>query len=589
MFRDLLRLWKYVRKYKGRLISGIVLFLFARCCEVSIPMFLGVGIDRLTTGQGDLLYPICGIFAAAVLRFFIVTSARIAVRRASFLVQRDLRNVFYQHLQRMGPNFFARFAVGDLMTRAIADIQLVRRLIGNGTTMVVIFVYATLFGFGCMFYLSPQLLLVVLPPLPIVLIYAWRTSSKLGIASRRVQEKLADLGSHVQENLTGIRTIQAMAQEENEQRRFAEHSQAYSDKFFDHARIHSLMQSIMPSLAAVSIIGILGYGGHLVLTEQLTVGAFAVYFFYVNMIVQPFRVAGMIISLIQRGAVASQRLHQVLDYEPEIKDSPIDEVPEVIRGEIKIHNLTYAYPHSAQPSLVDINLTIARGESIAIMGRIGCGKTTLLKQLVRILDTPTAAVYFDGYDVRDYPLQQLRTQVAFVPQDTFLFAEPMRSNITYDQPRRSIDQVWQAADAASLSDTVEAMERKMETIVGERGVTLSGGQKQRTTVARGVIRHAPVLVLDDCFASVDTETEDYILQSLRKLRVDQTTILVSHRVSTAKHADRILIMDQGRIVEVGTHEELIRLNGRYADLERMQREGAEFDYFSHQRSVGTLK
>ena len=586
MIRDLLRLWKYVRKYKGRLIGGIVLFFFARVCEASIPLFLGVGINRLASGRYDLLFPVCGIVVAVILRFFIVTSARIAVRRASFLVQRDLRNVFYQHLQQMGPNFFARFAVGDLMTRAIADIQLIRRLIGNGTTMVVIFVYATMFGFGCMFYLSPQLLLVVLPPLPIVLIYAWRTSFKLGVASRRVQEKLGDLGSHVQENLSGIRTIQAMAQEENEQRRFATHSQAYSDKFFEHARIHSLMQAIMPSLAAVSIVGILGYGGHLVLTEQLSVGAFAAYFFYVNMIVQPFRVAGMIISLIQRGAVASQRLHQVFDYEPEIEDKLHSDVPEVIRGQIDIRSLTFAYPRSSHPTLIDINLTIAKGESIAIMGRVGCGKTTLLKQLVRLLNAPPKAIYLDDYDIGEYPLHQLRTQVAFVPQDTFLFVEPLRANITYDQPRRSIDQVWQAADAASLSETVEAMERKMETIVGERGVTLSGGQKQRTTVARGVIRHAPVLVLDDCFASVDTETEDYILQSLRKLRADQTTILVSHRVSTAKLSDRILFMERGRIVEMGTHDELVRLNGRYAELDRLQRENSEAVYTPDRKSVG---
>ena len=366
-----------------------------------------------------------------------------------------------------------------------------------------------------------------------------------------------------------------MALERQELDRFDDRNQDYTDAFYTHARIHSIMHSVMPTLAAASAIAILGYGGYLVLEGSLSIGAFTAFFFYVNMIVQPFRVAGMIISMLQRAAVASRRLFAVFDSEPEIADQASPWAPELIRGNVEFRQLTFGYEDSTQKALSNISLSIRRGEVVTFMGRIGSGKTTLLKQVVRLLDTPRDTVFIDDFDVCDYPLDRLRSQVAYVPQDTFLFGEPLRSNISYDQPRRKIDQVWLAAEAASLSESIEEMAFKMETVVGERGVTLSGGQKQRATLARGLIRNAPVLILDDCFSSVDTETEEQILSSLSAMRANKTTLLVSHRVSTARHSDRIVILEDGQIAELGTHEHLLSLNGIYAELERIQREGGD--------------
>ena len=293
------------------------------------------------------------------------------------------------------------------------------------------------------------------------------------------------------------------------------------------------------------------------------------------MVVQPFRVAGFVVNLFQRAAVASDRLFDVFDRAAEIEDAPDTAAPAHIVGDISVRHLRFAYEGAPRKALADVNLDIARGESITVMGRVGAGKTTLLKQLVRVLDTPSGTVFIDGTDVRDYPLAQLRAQVAMVPQDPFLFGEPVRENLSYDDPARALDLVWQAAEAADFRETVEDMPEGMETVVGERGVTLSGGQKQRATLARGLIRHAPVLILDDCFSSVDTETEEHILSELRRLRRGKTTILVSHRVSTARHSDRIVIMENGAIAEVGTHDELLATGGFYAELERIQREGAD--------------
>jgi ATP-binding cassette subfamily B protein len=579
MLNSLLRLKSFVLPYRGRLTLGIVAFGIARLFEAMIPLLLAVGIDRIAAGNLDLLLPVAGIFLAVAGRLLVVSTARYLVRSSGIRVAFDLRQALYDALQYQGGSFFNRYTIGDMMTRAVADIALIQRLIAMGSILLVILVYATVIGFGFMLYLSPSLTLLLLPPLPFVFFYARWSAHQMAVASKDVQDRMSDLAAHVQENLSGIRTIQAMVQEDNEIQRFLDTNQAYSNAFYQQARINSLMSAWMPSLAAVCSVTILGYGGYLVIEGALTAGELIAFFMYVNMVVQPFRVAGFIISLFQRAAVASDRLFEVLSLDPEIADRPTGTAPLEITGDVEIRDLTFRYENQREDALSHVNLHVAPGERISIMGRVGSGKTTLLKQLVRLLDTPDGTIFIDGVDVTHYRLSQLRSQVALVPQDPFLFGEPLKSNLTYDDPNRALDEIWAAATSADLKETIEDFPERLDTIVGERGVTLSGGQKQRATLARGLIRHAPVLVLDDCFSSVDTGTEEHILSELARLRKGQTTILVSHRVSTARHSDRIVIMDRGRIVEEGTHEELLALGGLYAELERIQREGAdESDY-----------
>jgi ATP-binding cassette subfamily B protein len=555
---------------------GILAFGIARLFEASIPLSLAIGIDRVAAGNADLLLPITAIFGAVVGRFGVVSVARYLVRTSGLNVAFDLRQSLYSALQLQGSGFFNRYTIGDMMTRAVADISLIQRLISMGSILLVILVYATVFGFGFMLYLSPSLTLLLLPPLPFVFLYARWASHQMASASKDVQDRLSDLGAHVQENLSGIRTIQAMVQENNEIARFAGTNQAYADAFYQQARINSLMASWMPSLAAVCSVTILGYGGLLVIEGELTAGKLIAFFMYVNMVVQPFRVAGFVISMFQRAAVASDRLFEIISLDPEIHDEPATTAPAQIRGDLKIRNLSFAYDTpEAENVLEDINLHIKPGESVSIMGRVGSGKSTLLKLMVRLLDPPRGSIKVDGHDVQDYPLSRLRSQVALVPQDPFLFGEPLRDNLTYDDPNRALDAIWQAATSTDLRGTIEEFPDQLDTLVGERGVTLSGGQKQRATLARGLIRNAPVLILDDCFSSVDTKTEEHILSELKRLRRGQTTVLVSHRVSTARHSDRIVMLENGRIAEIGSHEELIAKGGLYAELERIQREGAD--------------
>ena len=577
MLKSLFRLRVFIHPYRGRLLLGIFAFLLARLFEASVPFFMMQGIDKIGAGDFNLLYPVLGIIGGVLGRFIVVAFARITVRRVSLNMAFDLRQRFYDQLQQQGSRFFNRYSIGDMMTRAVADISLLQRFIAMGTILLVILVFGTLVGFGFMLSLSPELTLLILPPLPLVFVYAFYSSKKMGITSALVQNRLSDIGTHVQENLSGIRTIQAMVQEENEIKRFSVTNQQYADAFYEQARITSLMTAWMPVFSAVSIIIILGYGGTMVQNGTLSIGAFAAFFWYINMVVQPFRVAGFMVNLFQRAAIASNRLFEVFDLDPEIKDQPSGLTPLAIKGRVEFRNLNFRYPDSEAKTLNGINLNIKQGESVCIMGRVGSGKTTLLKQIVRLLETPAKQIYVDGFDVQDYPLRQLRSQIAYVPQDAFLFGDPLRENLSYDDAERSLEPIWQAAESAALKDTIEAFPDQMQTMVGERGVTLSGGQKQRATLARGLIRKAAVLILDDCFSSVDTETEEHILSELKRLRKNQTTILVSHRVSTARHSDRIVILTDGKISEVGSHDTLIKLRGYYAELEKIQREGLQED------------
>ncbi len=567
------RLFPYVRRYAWVLGLAIVGLLLTRLLFNLVPQLMRIAVDSLEDPEilANYQLPALGILGIVLVQAGIHIFSRRVLRRISISVSYDLRKRLFNHIQYQGPTFFNRFDTGDLMSRAVNDVRMVRMAVSFGWVQIATVVFTLGTALTFMLAMSPKLTAFVLIPLPFVALTGFLMARGMFPYYRERQEAMARVTSFTQENLNGIRTIQAMAQEDHEIDRFKRASTVYAQKFYRATRYQQFMDVAMSMLTTISPLIIMFYGGLMVLNDELSLGTWLAFSTYLMMMTHAVTQIGWALSMFVAAAAGTERIFEVLDAEPEVKDDPHFEPPKVIEGHLEFRNFHYRHPGAPRPTIAGIDIDVNAGETIALLGRVGSGKSTILKAAVRLLDTPPDTVFLDGRDICDFPVLRLRELVTLVPQDPFLFSATLRENLTYDEPERGDDAIWSAVDAAGLARTVrEDLPDGLGTVVGERGITLSGGQKQRATLARGLIRDAKVLLLDDCFSSVDTETEEQILSGLQRLRGRKTTLLISHRVSTARHADRIYVIDNGRVRESGSHEELLAKGGYYAELEAVQ-------------------
>ena len=570
------RLFPYIRRYASVLAMVFVGLLLTRVTMNLVPQFMRIAIDSLSDPAIPPNYaqPALGILAIVVVQAGIYIVSRRALRRISVVVTYDLRKRLFNHIQRQGSNFFNRFGTGDLMSRAVNDVRMVRMAVSFGWMQLATVTFSLVTSLGFMLWMAPALTAWVMVPLPFAAITGFFMARGMYPYSRERQEAMADMTSFTQENLNGIRTIQAMAQEDQEIARFKRISTAYAQKFYRATRHQQFMDVTMGALTTIAPLIILFYGGSLVLAGELSVGTWTAFGTYLTMLTHAVTQIGWALSMFVGAAASIERIYEVLDHAPEVADNPHFQPPAESaerKGRLEFRDFAYRHPGASRPAIGGMDICVDAGETVALLGSIGSGKSTILKAAVRLVDTPKGSVFLDGHDVCDLPVKRLRELVTLVPQDSFLFSASLRENLTYDDPGRDDEAIWDAVEAAGLGRTVrEDLKDALDTIVGERGTTLSGGQRQRATLARGLIRDAKVLLLDDCFSNVDTETEENILSGLQRLRGDKTTLLISHRVSTARYADRIYVIDNGRVLESGSHKDLLAKNGYYAELEAVQ-------------------
>jgi len=597
LFKRLAALWPYLSRYRVKLAVGLAAIVGSVVLGLASPLLLGGAIDalRADVSRATLLGYAGLIVAVSLTQGVFSYAQRMVLVGMSRDIEFDLRNDYFASLERQPPAFFQDHPTGDLMARATNDLQAVRMICGPA---IMYSANTVLAGTGALFFMlriHAGLALVALLAMPLVVAVTKLFGQRIHALFERVQEKFADFTGRAQESLAGVRVVRAYAREEHERDEFRRINQAYVD---GNRRLigwsvsfHPLLQTII-GLAAAAV---LWYGGSLVLGGQITVGQFVSFNFFLAKLVWPMIALGWVINLVQRGGASLARIRRILETVPAIRDeapaaaagaasparpaaapaapatpfAPLPQEP-ALRGEVAMHGLTFAYRDGQPPVLRGIELHAAAGQTVALVGRTGAGKSTLLSLIPRLLDPPPGSLRIDGIDVRQLPLARLRAAIAMVPQETFLFSATVRDNIALGVPDAADEAVATAARIAGLDEDLAGFPQGLGTMVGERGLTLSGGQKQRVALARALLRQPRILLLDDCLSAVDTQTEELILRNLRTVFAGRTVFLVSHRISTVKDADLILVLDGGEVLERGTHAQLIAAAGIYADLHQRQ-------------------
>ncbi|GIW41665.1 MAG: ABC transporter ATP-binding protein [Candidatus Binatia bacterium] len=569
------RLFGYLARYRWRYALGGLCLLGTATLAMAVPYLLKRAVDTVAAGGPlrEVTRYALVIVAIALVQGVVRTFSRFVVFNAGRDVEYDLRNDLFAHLVRLPPSFYQRERTGDLMSRLVNDVAAVRLLLGPGILNLVNTPLYYAYAVSIMLSLDARLTVVALLPYPVLLLAVRFYSREMMEQTYRVQSGLADLSSRVQEAVSGLSVIKAYARESYEEEKFDEINRAFTRESLRLARIRGQMFPLMKVASSLGTLVLLWYGGSRVVRGSMTLGDLVAFIGYLNMLAWPTMALGWMISIVQRGRAAMLRLEHIFRVEPEIRD-PADPRPlgEVL-GEIRFDHVDFAYPGSGngRPVLRDIDLRIRPGQKVAVVGKTGAGKTTLLWLLPRLYDPAAGRVLVDGEDVRSVPLSELRRAIGCVPQDPFLFSTTIRENIAFGDEEIDDERVEAAAKAAGVDQDIAAFPHGYETLVGERGITLSGGQRQRITLARALYADPRILLLDDALSSVDTRTEQRILVRLRDWVRGRTTIVVSHRLSAVQDADLVAVLDEGRLVEIGRHEELLARGGLYAEIFRRQR------------------
>jgi ATP-binding cassette, subfamily B, multidrug efflux pump len=570
--KSLRPLFPYLKKYRGRYIAGSVCVFLTNGIWILFPQVIRRAIDDLHLGvtrQKLLTYALLLLAVAGAKGIFQFLTRWIVIG-VSREIEFDLRNDLFRHLEGLSYSYYQRTRTGDIMARATNDLNAVRMLLGPAIMYSANTVVFTAGALVFMLSISPKLTLYAFLPLPVVSITIQYFGKQIHERFEKIQAMFSEISARAQENFSGARVIRAYVQEEPEIAAFETSNREYIGRSLKLVRLMGMLWPTLETMLGLAIVLVLWLGGREVLQGRITVGDFVAFNTYMVQLTWPVIALGWVINLFQRGTASMSRINEILMEKPEIADGP--EVKAVsdteIKGEIEFRNLNFAY--NGTPVLHDINLRIPAGSSLAIVGPTGSGKTTLVDLIPRIYDTTPGTVLIDGRPIREYPIAFLRHNIGFVPQETFLFSETVRENIAFGVKDAPDADVHAAAETASIAEDIESFPERYQTIVGERGITLSGGQKQRTAIARALIRNPRILVLDDALSSVDTHTEDKILNYLREMMQGRTTIFISHRVSTVRNADRIAVLHGGRIVELGTHDQLLEKNGYYTELYNKQ-------------------
>jgi len=587
MFNNLRPLFPYLRKYRVTFLFGALCVLCNNSVWILFPLVIQRAIDDLNIGvtRHKLLTYSLLLLAVAGTKAIFQFLTRWILIGVSREIEFDLRNDLLTHLEGLSYSFYQRTRTGDIMARATNDLNAVRMLVGPGIMYTANTVVFTAGALAFMISISPRLTLFAFLPLPIVSIVVQYFGRKIHERFERIQAMFSDISARAQENFSGARLIRAYVQERWEIENFERENEEYIARSLKLVRLMGMLWPTLETLLGVAIVIVLWLGGREVIQHRITVGSFVAFNTYMVQLTWPVISLGWVVNIFQRGTASMGRIETILAEKPEITGAavPVVSAPTEVLGEIEFRNLIFQYGqtlkarengagrvHGEEPVLRNINLHIPAGTSLAVVGPTGSGKSTLVSLIPRIYDAAPESVLIDGRPIREFPLEVLRRSIGFVPQETFLFSDTIRENIAFGAQNASDAEIRRAAEAANIASDIESFPEGYRTLVGERGITLSGGQKQRTAIARALIRNPRILVLDDALASVDTQTEDRILNQLREIMQGRTTIFISHRVSTVRNADRIAVLHDGEIVEYGTHDELIELNGYYTELYNKQ-------------------